>query len=48
MHLQAIDVVNTISPEEFREKYYLPKVPVIIKDLAKSWPAYRQMELGLF
>jgi len=48
MHLQAIDVVNTISPDEFREKYYLPKVPIIIKDLAKTWPAYSKWNWDYF
>lgn len=42
MTLQPVDVVEKISPEEFRRKYYTPKKPVIIKDLAKQWHAYEK------
>ena len=40
MQLQPVDVVNDISPEDFKRKYYEPKVPVVIKNMAKGWPAY--------
>lgn len=40
MRLLPVDVVNSISPEEFKQKYYLPQYPVVIKELAKDWPAY--------
>ena len=40
MHLTPIDRVESISPEDFRKNYLLPKKPVIITSLAKSWPAY--------
>ncbi|MFM9909020.1 MAG: cupin-like domain-containing protein [Chitinophagaceae bacterium] len=40
MRLLPVDVVNSISPEEFKQKYYLPQCPVVIKELAKDWPAY--------
>lgn len=42
LHLLPIDVVDTITQEEFREKYLLPRKPVVIKDLARSWPAYQK------
>jgi hypothetical protein len=42
LHLQPIDVVETISAEDFREKYLLPRKPVVIKDLARNWPAYQK------
>lgn len=48
MHLRPVDVVNTISPEEFREKYYLPQVPVVIRDLAKNWKAYSKWNWDYF
>ncbi len=48
MRLQPVDVVDTISPEEFKQKYYLPQRPVIIKDLAKSWPAYTKWNWDYF
>jgi hypothetical protein len=39
MNLKPVDVVNTISAEDFKRNYYEPKRPLIIKDLAKQWPA---------
>ncbi len=42
LHLQPIDVVDTISKEEFREKYLLARKPVVIKNMAKNWPAYQK------
>lgn len=48
MRLQPVDVVDTISPEEFKQKYYFPLRPVIIKDLAKSWPAYTKWNWDYF
>ena len=32
---------NLISPEEFAEKYVLPRKPIIFRNVAKSWPAYK-------
>jgi len=40
MKLKPVDVVDSISPELFRKNYYEPMIPLVIKDLAKSWPAY--------
>jgi hypothetical protein len=48
MHLQPIDVVDQIDPEEFRQKYYNPKKPLIIKDLAKQWPAHDKWNWAYF
>lgn len=48
MHLQPIDVVTHISPETFKRSYYEPQVPVIIKDLAKDWPAYTKWNWDYF
>ena len=48
MRLQPVDVVDTIRPKEFKQKYYLPLRPVIIKDLAKSWPAYKKWNWDYF
>ncbi|MBX2932403.1 MAG: cupin-like domain-containing protein [Chitinophagaceae bacterium] len=42
MHLEPVNVVNNISPEEFKEKYYKPQLPVVIKDLSKQWSAYNK------
>lgn len=40
-HLQLVDVdkVSTISRNDFSDAYFTPLRPLIIKDLAKSWPA---------
>ncbi len=48
MHLQPVDTVNTISPEDFKKNYYSPKKPLIIKDLAKQWPAYEKWSWDYF
>ncbi|HEY4209719.1 MAG TPA: cupin-like domain-containing protein [Puia sp.] len=39
MHLTPVDRVDNISPEDFRENYYNPMKPLVIKDLSKDWPA---------
>ena len=48
MQLQPIDVVNDISPEEFKQKYYEPQIPVVLRNLAKSWPAYTKWDWSYF
>lgn len=48
MQLQAIDVVDSISAADFKNDYYEPKRPLIIKDLAKSWPAYQKWNWDYF
>lgn len=42
LHLKPIDVVDDISQEEFRLKYLLPRKPVVIKNMARKWPAYQK------
>ncbi len=42
LHLKPIDVVEDITQEEFREKYLLPRKPVVIKNMARKWPAYQK------
>lgn len=42
MQLKPVDIVASISENDFRKKYLEPKLPVIIKDIAKSWPAYQK------
>ncbi len=48
MHLQPIDVVNDITPEEFKQKYYEPQVPVVLRNLANNWPAYTKWNWNYF
>ncbi|MGE8432842.1 cupin-like domain-containing protein [Chryseobacterium joostei] len=40
--LKPIDIVDDISKEEFYEKYLKPRRPVVIKNMAKNWPAYQK------
>lgn len=42
INLKPIDVVDDISKEEFFEKYLKPRRPVVIKNMAKNWPAYQK------
>ncbi len=48
MKLKAIDVVDTINPEDFKNNYYVQKKPLIIKDMAKNWPAYHKWNWDYF
>ncbi|WP_294209503.1 cupin-like domain-containing protein [uncultured Chryseobacterium sp.] len=40
--LKPIDVVDDITQEEFIQKYLKPRKPVVIKNMAKKWPAYQK------
>ncbi|AZB00749.1 cupin-like domain-containing protein [Chryseobacterium joostei] len=42
INLKPIDIVDDISKEEFYEKYLKPRRPVVIKNMAKNWPAYQK------
>ena len=48
MQLQQVDTVENISPQDFKEKYYKPMKPLIIKNMAKSWPAYNKWNWDYF
>ncbi|MBL0356371.1 MAG: cupin-like domain-containing protein [Chitinophagaceae bacterium] len=48
MQLQAIDRVESISPQQFKEKYYELKKPLIISGLAKQWPCYKKWDWDYF
>ena len=48
MQLKPVDVVNSIDRDVFRKKYFEPQVPLIIKDLAKQWPAYTKWNWDYF
>lgn len=45
LHLKPIDVVSDITPEDFKSKYLLPRKPVVIKNMAATWPAYEKWTL---
>ena len=48
MHLQPVDTVENITPEDFKNNYYNSGKPVIIKGLAKKWPAYKKWKWDYF
>ena len=48
MQLQAVDTVDTISPEDFKKNYYEPMKPLVIKNLSKDWPAYKKWSWDYF
>jgi ribosomal protein L16 Arg81 hydroxylase len=48
MVLRPVDVVEEISYQEFQEKYFKPRKPLIIKGLAKKWPAYNKWTWDYF
>jgi hypothetical protein len=43
--LSPIDVVDEISKEEFEKNYLKTRKPLIIKNMAKTWPAYEKWNL---
>lgn len=48
MQLNPVDVVNEITPENFKKKYFEPQIPVVIKNLSKQWPAYNKWNWDYF
>ncbi len=48
MHLRKVDVVDNIDANQFRQNYFIPQVPVVIKGLAKQWPAYSKWNWQYF
>jgi hypothetical protein len=48
MQLQAVPTVDTIEPQHFYEQFYLTQQPVVIKEMAKGWPAYHKWNWAYF
>lgn len=48
MQLQPVDAVESISPEDFKNKYYKASLPLVIKSLAQQWPAYNKWNWDYF
>lgn len=48
MQLKPVDTVESISPEDFKSKYYNAMKPLVIKGLAKKWPAYSKWNWDYF
>ena len=48
MQLEPVITVNDISPEEFKKEFYVPGIPVVIKNISKNWPAYSKWNWDYF
>lgn len=48
MNLRPIPTVETISPSDFNANYYTTNQPLIIKGLARQWPAYNKWNWDYF
>src|SRR4028119_672530 len=48
MLLQPIDKVGMLDDEDFQQNYYRAHKPVVITELAKSWPAYTKWTWDYF
>ena len=48
MQLKPVDQVEEISPTNFKKNYYDPKKPLVIKGVAKEWPAYEKWDWDYF
>lgn len=48
MQLKAVPVVESIDPQEFRRSYFETQKPLVIRSLAKSWPAYTRWNWDFF
>lgn len=44
MLLRQVDIVDNITPEEFKRKYYYPREPVVIRHLSRQWPAFQKWD----
>ena len=48
MQLQAVPTFDEIDPQDFYKQFYEPQKPVILKNLAKQWPAYSKWNWKYF
>jgi hypothetical protein len=48
MQLQVIPEFENIDPQKFRDEFFIPQKPVILKNLAKQWPAYQKWNWAYF
>lgn len=46
--LNKVDVVDAISPVDFKKQYLDPRKPVVIKNLTKDWPAREKWTTDYF
>lgn len=45
---QSIEVIETVTPEEFETKYYQERKPVVITGLMNDWPAMKDWSVEYF
>ena len=48
MQLQAVPTFDVIDPLVFHNQFYEPQKPVVLKNLAKKWPAYSKWNWNFF
>ncbi|WP_346237093.1 cupin-like domain-containing protein [Niabella insulamsoli] len=48
MKLRPVDTVEQIAPDAFKRHYYNKRQPLVIKGLAKQWPAYTKWNWDYF
>jgi len=48
MDLRPVDIVESVNSVDFKRKYYDPMRPVVIKNMAKQWPAYTKWDWDFF
>jgi hypothetical protein len=48
MLLKPVDTVDNIAADDFKMNYYHAMKPLVIKDLAKQWPAYHKWNWEYF
>jgi len=48
MQLSPVVTVDSIEPDVFKNEFYTPGIPVIIKNLANDWPAYTKWNWDYF
>lgn len=48
MQLQAVPTFDEIDPQVFQKQFYEPQKPVVLKNLAKQWPAYYKWNWNYF
>ena len=48
MKLQAVPSFESIDPQIFRDEFYYPQKPAVLKNEAKKWPAYNKWSWEYF
>jgi hypothetical protein len=48
MQLRPVPIFENIQPRVFRDEFFIPQKPVVLKALAKEWPAYTRWNWEYF